>query len=344
MSAVSKHISCARAHGALNTALHFAIQHCIALDFFFGAEMIVYRELSSVEADLGFSTKELYALSNSIERHYHAVKLPKSDGTYRSLSVPSQKLKAVQRAIAEKLLVHMHVSRYATAYRYGASVQKNAKVHVGKDKVLKLDILHFFDSVRYQQVKDKVFLSEHFSEPIRILLSMLCYYHDVLPQGAPTSPMITNIIMREFDDTVGKWCAERGIAYTRYCDDMTFSGSFEQGEVITFVKDELHKIGFILNSKKTAVVTSAKRQTVTGVVVNKKLAVTSDYRRALRQEVYYCKKYGIAEHLRRMGSDMPTKQYLQSLLGRISFVLGTSPSPAMCEAKNFVISELKKEP
>lgn len=306
--------------------------------------MIVYRELSSVEADLGFGAKELYALSNSIERHYRAVKLPKRDGTYRSLSVPSQKLKAVQRAIAEKLLTHMPVSRYATAYRYGASVQKNAKAHIGKDKILKLDIFHFFDSIRYQQVKDKVFTAERFSEPIRILLSMLCYYRDVLPQGAPTSPAITNIIMCEFDDTVGKWCAERGITYTRYCDDMTFSGSFDHGEVIAFVGDELHKIGFILNAKKTAVVSSAKRQTVTGIVVNKKLAVISDYRRALRQEVYYCKKYGTAEHLRRTGSGMTAKQYLQSLLGRIAFALETSPSPAMLEAKRFVMSELKKEP
>lgn len=306
--------------------------------------MIVYRELSSVESDLGFSANELYALSNSIEKQYRSVDLPKANGTYRTLSVPSYKLKVVQRAIAEKMLAYMPVSQYAMAYRYGASVQKNAKAHVGKNKVLKLDILHFFDSIRYSQVKDKVFTADRFSEPIRILLSMLCYYRDVLPQGAPSSPAITNIIMCEFDNTIGAFCKERGITYTRYCDDMTFSGDFDRREVADFVKDELRKIGFILNDKKTVTVTSSQRQTVTGIVVNEKLAVTSDYRRKLRAEIYYCKKYGIAEHLKHIGSGIPTKQYLQSLLGKISFAIQTSPSEWLLEAKKFIISELKKEP
>ena len=236
--------------------------------------MIVYRELSSVENDLGFSARELYALSNSIDRQYRTVKLLKHDGTYRTLSVPSEKLKAVQRAIAERMLAYMPVSKHASAYRYGASVRKNAVVHVGKPKVLKLDIYHFFDSVRYQQLKDGVFTAERFSEPIRILLSMLCYYRDVLPQGAPTSPMITNIIMREFDNNVGEWCRNRSISYTRYCDDMTFSGDFDRNEVVSFVREELNKMGFVLNGKKTKLLTSGKRQTVTGVVVNP-LSITS---------------------------------------------------------------------
>lgn len=335
---------CTRGY-ALNTALHFAIQHCIALIFVFGADMIVYRELSSVESDLGFSASELYALSNSIDRQYRVAKLPKSDGTYRTLSVPSVKLKAVQHAIAEKILAHIPISKYATAYRYGASVQKNARVHVGKAKVLKLDIYHFFDSIRYQQLKDKVFTPDRFSEPIRILLSMLCYYRDVLPQGSPTSPSITNIIMREFDDTVGAFCRERGIAYTRYCDDMTFSGKFDHAEVINFVKNELHQMGFLINAKKTKVVAASNRQTVTGIVVNKKLAATAEYRRAIRSEVYYIKKYGIAEHLKHMKNTLTPSKYLQSLLGKIAFALEAAPSDSyLVEAKKFIISELKKEP
>ncbi len=306
--------------------------------------MIVYRELSSIESDLGFSAKELYSLSNSIDRHYRAAKLLKRDGTYRALSVPSARLKAVQRAICEKLLSQMEVSRYAMAYRYGASVHKNARVHIAKAKVLKLDIYHFFDSIRYQQVKDKVFHAERFGEPIRILLSMLCYYRDVLPQGAPTSPMISNIIMREFDDAVGAFCRERGVAYTRYCDDMTFSGNFDHTEIIRFVKNELHKSGFVLNGKKTRVVTFANRQTVTGIVVNQKLSTPNEYRRTIRAEVYYIKKYGVHEHLKHTDCGLEPRQYLQSLLGRISFALSAAPcDKQLTEAKHFIISELKKE-
>ncbi len=304
---------------------------------------ITYFELSSVERDLGIPLKTLYALSNSIEKQYHHREIPKRSGGVRVLSVPSRPLKAVQKAIAERILAYAPVSQYATAYRYGASVQKNAAPHVGKKQILKLDILHFFDSIRYTDVKETVFPADRFSEQIRILLSMLCYYRDGLPQGAPSSPAITNILMREFDDTVGAWCRSRGVAYTRYCDDMTFSGDFSAAEVRRFVEAELQKRGFLLNAKKTALISAAKRQTVTGIVVNEKPAVSVDYRRSIRREIYFCKKFGVQEHLTRTKSQLTAERYLQGLLGRIAFALQTVPEDQdMLAAKEFVTNELKK--
>ena len=170
--------------------------------------MIVYRELSSLERDLGISARTLYAVSNNIGKHYHKAKLPKKSGGYRNLFVPDEILKDIQRQISEVLLIHMPVSRYAKAYRFGSSTLRNAKHHVGKQVVLKLDILHFFDSIRYSTVKDKVFPEEIYAEPLRILLTMLCYHKDALPQGAPSSPAITNIILYEYDELVGQWCLE----------------------------------------------------------------------------------------------------------------------------------------
>ena len=105
--------------------------------------MIVYRELSSLEQDLGISAKTLYAVSNNISKHYHKAKLPKKNGGYRNLSVPDEILKTIQRQISEVLLIHMPVSRYAKAYRFGSSTLRNAKHHVGKQVVLKLDIRTF---------------------------------------------------------------------------------------------------------------------------------------------------------------------------------------------------------
>ena len=198
--------------------------------------MIVYRELSSLEQDLGISAKTLYAVSNNLGKHYRKVSLPKKSGGFRNLSVPDEVLKSIQKRIVDLLLIHMLVSRYAKAYRFGSSPLRNAKHHVGKRVVLKLDILHFFDSIRYSTVKDNVFPEEIYAEPLRILLTMLCYHKDALPQGAPSSPAITNIILYEFDEQVGQWCQDRGIAYTRYCDDMTFSGDFDPAEVIRFVR------------------------------------------------------------------------------------------------------------
>ncbi|MBE6601752.1 MAG: RNA-directed DNA polymerase [Ruminococcaceae bacterium] len=287
--------------------------------------MIVYKELASIEQDLGFSAKTLYGLSNRLEKHYHTVYVPKSDGTKRKLSVPDLILKLVQKSIADNILVQYPISRYAKAYKVGSNVQKNAHPHVGKKKLLKLDIEGFFDHILYSQVKDIVFYQEKYAEPIRILLTMLCYYHDSLPQGAPTSPAITNIIMYDFDETVGAFCDSKNIAYTRYCDDMTFSGDFSEKEMIGFVKNELSKLGLHLKKRKTAVIPATKCQCVTGIVVNEKMNLTKDYKKKIRQEMYFIKKFGLDGHLKKMGvSDK--EQYLLSLKGRIAYVLQTIPN------------------
>ena len=287
--------------------------------------MIVYRELSSLEQDLGINAKTLYAVSNNLGKHYHKANLPKKSGGYRKLSVPDEILKAIQRQISEVLLIHMPVSKYAKAYRFGSSTLRNAKHHVGKQVVLKLDILHFFDSIRYSTVKDKVFPEKIYAEPLRILLTMLCYHKDALPQGAPSSPAITNIILYEFDELMGQWCQERDIAYTRYCDDMTFSSDFDPSEVIRFVRLELKKLGFLLNEQKTKVQRPGQQQAVTGIVVNEKLSISADYRRKLRQDLYYCRKFGIQEHLQKIGLEIPEETYQMRLLGKVNYVLQVHP-------------------
>ena len=213
--------------------------------------MIVYREAKTLARDLGFSIQTLYAVSNSLPRHYHSAELPKRDGTVRHLSVPDPLLKTIQRRIADRLLPLLPVSPYATAYRCGAGPLRNAAPHAGKPLILKLDIRDFFGSVLYSAVKESAFPASIYAEPLRVLLTMLCYYDEGLPQGAPSSPAISNLILRDFDRTVGSWCAQRDIAYTRYCDDLTFSGSFDAEELQGFVQAELRRQGFFLNPRKT---------------------------------------------------------------------------------------------
>ena len=100
------------------------------------------------------------------------------------------------------------------------------------------------------RANDNVFFEEKYSESIRVLLTMLCYYKDSLPQCAPTSPAITDIIMYDFDEIVGEFCNAKNIAYTRYCDDMTLSGDFNEREIISLVKTELRKLGLFLKKRK----------------------------------------------------------------------------------------------
>ncbi len=313
---------------------------------------VVYTEFSSVAADLGIPTRTLFAVSNRLSAHYHKVSIPKKDGGTRELSVPDEPLKRIQRAIAEKLLGYVPLSPYATAYRPGACVQKNAAPHVGRDVILKLDIQHFFDSILYTTVKEKCFPADCFSEPIRVLLSLLCYCGDSLPQGAPTSPVITNIILKEFDETVGEFCRCRGVSYTRYCDDMTLSwmntSRVNARELIAFVKGELFRNGLLLNPRKTAMITDGRRQTVTGLVVNQKLNISGDYRRQIRQQMHFCRQFGVRGHLAAIRSDTTPTGFLHRLLGQIAFVLSVRPDDNTflqyrAEVRRWLTEEEQKE-
>lgn len=306
-----------------------------------GRFLIVYRELSSLVRDLGISAGTLYAVSNAADRHYRRVLLEKPGGGERALWVPDPLLKTIQRRITQVLLVHMPVSPYATAYRYGGSTLRNAAPHAGQPAVLHLDIRHFFDSVLYSAVKDAAFPARIYAEPLRVLLTLLCYHRDALPQGAPSSPAISNLLLTPFDGRVGDWCAPRNIRYTRYCDDMTFSGVFDPAELTAFVRAQLRQEGYFLNEEKTRFMPAGRRQMVTGLVVNEKPAVPADTLRRLRQALYYCRRYGPADHMARRGIAGTEEQYLEHLLGQVSYALQITPQkPELLRARAWLLDAL----
>lgn len=287
--------------------------------------MIVYRELSTLARDLGVSGRTLYAVSNSLPKHYRTVELPKGDGAVRRLSIPDRELMEIQRRILNRLLVYMPVSPHAAAYRRGVDHAAGARPHTGRPVLLRLDIRHFFDSILYSDVKEYAFPARIYAEPLRVLLSILCYRGDTLPQGAPTSPAVSNLILRDFDLETGAWCGARGIRYTRYCDDMAFSGEFDPAEVSRLIAGKLWERGFLLNGEKTRAMSAGQRQTVTGLVVNERLNVPREYRRALRQELYFCRRFGVSAHLARTGAASEPEGCLRSLLGRVAYVLQIDP-------------------
>ena len=304
--------------------------------------MVVYRELSSLCNDLGYSARALYAASNTIYKHYHRVDIPKADGGKRTLNVPDLYLKSIQKSIVRNLLIYEEISPYATAYYTGGSTRKNAEPHIGATVILKMDIKKFFDHITFPMVKNKVFTADKYSEANRVLLSVLCIYNECTPQGAPTSPFVSNIIMRDFDNRVGAWCKDRGIQYTRYCDDMTFSGDFEPSEVKEYVTREIRREGFFVNNKKTVAVKDGRRKEITGIVVNEKAAVPNTYKKKLRQEIYYCRKYGIESHIATKEIDESTEQYLRKLLGRANYILSVEKDNGeVREYKEWLVNWIK---
>lgn len=278
----------------------------------------------------------LYAVSNHAESHYRMAQIPKRDGGTRKLLVPDPLLKQIQKNILHHVLDGMEVSPCAAAYRKGRTLSGNACVHTGKPLILKLDIEDFFGSILFPAVLQNAFPAVYFPTAVGTLLTVLCCCHDRLPQGAPTSPAISNLVMKPFDRYMEEWCGERKIAYTRYCDDMTFSGDFDAKTVYRKVKGFLGAMGMELNEKKTKAVPFAYRQTVTGIVVNEKLQVPRDYRRKLRQEVYYFLKYGMEENAD--ASSLP------SLLGKVNFVLQVNPEDRwFADAKEKIREMIEKK-
>ena len=267
----------------------------------------------------------LYGLSNHTEEHYQKIQIPKRNGAWRTLYVPDSLLKYVQKQILHKVLTQLPVSYCASAYKKGCSLKENAAPHTGKSIVLKLDILDFFGNITYISVYQHAFPGELFSPPVRTLLAHLCCYRDFLPQGAPTSPYISNLVLFPFDRYMERWCKNQNITYTRYCDDLTFSGSFEPEAVIRKVSSFLLRMGFEINPKKMKICPQGQRQIITGIVVNEKTQVPKTYRRNLRQEIYYIEKFGLSEHLAHIHLDLTPEKYLEHLKGKLRYVLQINP-------------------
>lgn len=290
---------------------------------------------------LGLGRKKLFDLVKNCDSHYREITLKKKNGKSRIIHAPDSALKAVQRKILDEILVKLPASPYATAYVKGKSLTENAAPHVGKRYLLKLDITDFFGSICFAEVYSAAFNTKYFPKQIGAMLTTLCCRMDVLPQGAPTSPALSNLVMRDFDDNIGCWCNKRGIAYTRYCDDMTFSSDKPLFAVYQKVKSMLEERGFDLNEQKTHFLTNATRQSVTGLTVNEKVTVAKEYKRKLRQEVYYALKFGLTNSLQFSQQNglsdslkdsslvsEETHHYFNCLVGKLRYVLQIEPDNA----------------
>ena len=265
--------------------------------------------------------KTIYSISNNIEKNYKIYKIKKRNGKYRNICEPSSNLKQIQKRILTNILNNKSISKYAKAYHKGIQLKDNAILHINKEMILKLDIKDFFENISFLDIYNSCFPIEYFPKSVGMILTYLCTYDNHLTQGAPTSAYISNLVMKEFDEELGNWCDLLNISYTRYSDDMTFSGKFNPSELITKVRKMLYKLGLELNNDKIHIVHKSSSQNVTGIVVNEKMQVNVKYRNKIRQEIYYIKKFGLSSHLKKCDINIDSKRYLNILYGRVIYVL-----------------------
>lgn len=287
--------------------------------------------------------RTLYSITNSTHYNYRIYKIKKRNGKFRTIYEPNPLLKSIQKRILLNILNNKTISKYAKAYHKGISLKDNAICHVNKDVILKLDIEDFFENITFTNIYNSCFPIEYFPKSIGMLLTYLCTYDDHLTQGSPTSSYISNLVMKDFDEEIGSWCEFNNISYTRYSDDMTFSGNFNPSDVILKVKDMLKRLGLELNKDKIHIVKKSSQQSVTGIIVNKKVQVCLSYRKRIRQEIYYIKKYGLESHIDKLKLNITLDKYLNKLYGQILYVLQINGDDKEFINYKKYINDLKKQ-
>jgi retron-type reverse transcriptase len=248
---------------------------------------------------------------------------PKKSGGERAITAPQRRLKRLQRRLLANGFAHVELHESAHGFRTGASIHTNALPHVGKALVVNLDIKGFFPSTGHPLILRacRHLASGRLSVRALMLLADLCSYGGALPTGAPTSPAIGNIVLFGVDRVLARAAARHGAAYTRYADDLTFSGPGEVHRLIPFVKRVLGELGYEVERRKINLFRRGRRQMVTGLSVNDKVNWPRHRRRRLRAAV---------EHRRR--GQAPTWQGEplsdDRLRGLIAFLNQTAPEEA----------------
>ncbi len=266
---------------------------------------------------LGMSIESLrfltFARRVSQISHYIRFSIPKKTGGERLISAPMPRLKEAQTRALHTIFNCLPAHEAAHGFRVGRSVVTNATPHVGAQFVVNFDLQDFFPTISFRRVKGAI-QALGYSESVATVLALICTEPDVeeiemdgatyyvsfgerrLPQGAPTSPAISNLICRRLDKRLHAAAERLGFRYTRYADDLTFSGDGDArgnlGKLFRAARSIVRHEGFEIRSDKTRVLHKSQRQEVTGIVVNCKPNIAREELRRFRALLFQIEKDG----------------------------------------------------
>lgn len=254
-----------------------------------------------------------YCNPNNVFHRYRQFKIKKKTGGFRDITAPrNRSYVLILRYINEILKSIYTPSQYAMGFIEERSVVTNAEKHIDQNYIFNIDLKDFFPCIERARIIKRLQLKPfNFPQEIALLIGGLCCmrkdclsednnalkkYSYILPQGAPTSPIITNIICDKLDHQLAGLAKRFGLTYTRYADDITFSSNHNVYNEGSKFRKELERIitsqGFFINEKKTRLQKRGFRQEVTGIIVSKKLNVSKNYVRDIRNILYIWEKNG----------------------------------------------------
>lgn len=288
---------------------------------------------------IGMDMSDVIKIIRNRNNRYSYYLIKKKKGGFRRIVAPYKDLKFMQSWIKENILDKINASQQATGFIKGRSILHNAKNHENSTVILNLDLSNFFETITEKRIYG-IFSSLGYSKNLAVEFAKICsaqmpkdkfdsmppekqeYFSEiyqlkesVLVQGAPTSPNLSNLVCRRLDLRFSKLANKLGVNYSRYADDITFSGNENNLPSIGILKKIIEDEDFKINWDKVGKYKQGQRQIVTGLLIDGKVRVPKKFKKEIYRHLHFCSKYGAFSHFQRI---CPDKRYRKEwLLGNI---------------------------
>lgn len=282
------------------------------------------------------------------QKRYKLFLIKKKKGGKREIMAPDRDLKYIQKWIMFNILEKYPLKDSCKGFRKDISIKDNALVHEGADKILKVDLLKFYDTITEKRVYG-VFKNMGYHSNLAVSLSKLCTYKHtpdywnsfdvkekeilyvyvkempaILPQGSPSSPMLANIIASKMDHRFEVLGKKMNFSYSRYADDLTFS-IIDDGNLptLSLINKIITNEDFYMNNDKVKYMSKGQKQYVTGLTITNGVHTSKKYRKKIARHIHFCRRFGVEAHLNKIRKDFlgySTLNFHDWLYGHICFI------------------------
>lgn len=293
----------------------------------------------------GVDVENVKELTNSNRiKSYKRFKLRKRRGGFRIIQTPNDELKFLQRWILKNILENVDSHDACKGFDKNTSIKNNAEIHISSDALLKMDLLRFYDSINERRiygifkslgyhpnlsvsfakicsiVPDEMFISSFRKKETALKEYIISKREGVLAQGSPTSPKLSNLVSVNLDKRLLGLANKNGLKYSRYADDITFSGNFKQLQKVKkvayrIIRDE----AFFPNYSKTKFVKVGGKFLVTGInVQNGNILIPKKKKKEIEHHIFHCITNGVEQHLK--AAKINNRNFKDWLYGNICFI------------------------